>query len=891
MKLPSLRRGKDDTEAEFDTTPDVSSWLGGGGRKKPDSYASRDWALETVVDNLTFAGDRVIAWYLLEPQMWSFRPDHDAEHFIETHAAQLANLVKSTVHIRVTTRPYPVSEWARRHVENAMDPLPYFTGPFMEAEYANLASRTLAHKLTYYGVDLGARGQVQKMLAKLNSSVVDREMLAWQERIDELTGVMAGPGIEGRPAVGRDMEWLLQRSFGLGMPTTSIEGPETRKWSPADLAQFTETVRWTAEPYAESVVVRGLSDSDLERHVIVLTIGRCGEMQIPETDVPWMSKSDRLDFPVEWSARVTVRETDEVTTEMQKLASRIDNQYKHYVDEHNMRPPKSLSRQAARVADIEDELKVGFDGLSTRTKGWYRIAVSGRDLAEAKKRAKAVKDLYGPLVRVERTFDQLKLAREFVPGEPLGNSAHVRHFPILKVAAAVPAATAEAGDPRGIYLGTTCGLSERVVTWDPWYLTEVIETTGLTPIIGGLGSGKSHLMGLIIYKTVLQGVRWTILDPSGRLNALCRLPELRGIAEAVDLVGAQRGILSPYRVVVDPQLEHYADEDDPQAALQYAMIQARVTRGDLCYDVLRKSLPYRLGRRESTEDLLRQAVDGVDATSWASPWDVIHLLERKGTEEANKIARELRIAAEREQGSLFFPPPDMLDADRDHDTSPRKLLTSLNLKGVVIGDETEKDPEEWSFEERLGRPLTSIAAWLAMRSIYLADPNERKGLAIDEAHELTKTAGGRKLVQKTATDTRKHNTKALVTTQNAQYVLGADIGNFVGSAFLGRTEDADAQAAALRMAQLPAGVGYEDVLARLSPRMRRQEKETGFREFIFKDGMGGDDGRGGIEKIRIDDLKHHPHVATALNTTSDPSKAKRLRPNLVDLTSNQEQIA
>src|SRR5262249_59668347 len=111
-------------------------------------------------------------------------------------------------------------------------------------------------------------------------------------------------------------------------------------------------------------------------------------------------------------------------------------------------------------------------------------------------------------------------------GGPGANGAHKRGMSVVTAAAAVPAATAAVGDRRGVHIGETCTASRRPVMWDPWYAMEVREKSGLTPIVGDLGSGKSTLVGQIVYKTVRQRVPWVILDPSGPLARLCQLPEI-----------------------------------------------------------------------------------------------------------------------------------------------------------------------------------------------------------------------------------------------------------------------------------------------------------------------------------------------------------------------------
>ncbi len=227
------------------------------------------------------------------------------------------------------------------------------------------------------------------------------------------------------------------------------------------------------------------------------------------------------------------------------------------------------------------------------------------------------------------------------------------------------------------------------------------------------------------------------------------------------------------------------------------------------------------------------------------------------------MAARLRESAERAQSGLFFP----VGGD-DVDESSDRLLTIFNLKGITYPQDGVPE-EKWRWEERLSRPLLNLAAWLAQRATYHGDLNRRKGICLDEAHELRQVASGRTLLTKCARDSRKHNASVLVVTQNAQDVLGADIGNFVGSVFAGKTTDREAQDAALRLLGLPGDAGYQKMLAGLSPRPRNAEGHLGFREFIFRDGMGGEDGRGGIERIRID-LGNHPHVHDALRTTADP---------------------
>ena len=837
-----------------------------------------DWALRAVVNHVTFSGkgsDRMIAWYLADPQTWSFRSVEEGEGLIYDQAVQLAELVGTTVYCRVTTRPYPVHHWAAAAYANAPEPQPGFDD-LMRRDQLHMAQHTQADKLVFYGVDLGERGVTLKALGKVLAGAVDREMQALEERLQAVDAIMAGPGIEAGPASPRDMEWLLARSFALGcpVPVPGPEEPDRHRLDDDDLSEFVNTVSWTAEPLGASVrITATVNEQPVTRHVVVLTVARAGEIQIPEKHEPWMAKSDRAGFPVEWFYRVDPRAPEEISKEMSRLTNRIDGQMTHWRDEHGKRPPKQLARQADRAADVEDEMRTEFTGLSTRTRGWYRIAVSGPTEKEALERAAKLVNLYKPQIKLVRELGQYHLAREFVPGEPLSSNAHARKFPILKVAAGLPAITAEVGDRRGVHIGETAGLSSRAVCFDPWFLTEVMEQGGLVPVVGTPGSGKSMLLGTCSYKFVLSGVRGVAMDPAGRLQKMLRLPELAPISRSVDLLGGAPGSLSPYAVVPEPNRALVAldaqDERDFATKLELAENAARATRRDLAYETLRWCLPLSMGRDATVQSRLRAAITGSPDTRFSSPMSIVEAL-RRGDSLSQDVANELVAASQRELGRLFFHARTGTPTHLDRAEEAR--FTVFNLKGLVKPDQSVP-LEDYSPEELLYRPIMALAAWSSLQLIYRGDPHERKLFVLDEAHEVTEGSGaGRTLVYKLSSDSRKNNCAALVAMQNASTVLGANnVNNFVGAALVGRTQDLEAQRDALKLLGKPEGIGYEEILGNLSPRGRRSEERLGYREFIYRDGLGGEGGRGGMERIRVS-LKHHPELFEALNTTASPDQ-------------------
>ena len=645
-----------------------------------------DIALRSIEGHLTRTGTQVMAWYRLAAQPWSFRSDGQREVLIRQIAAQLGELQGRWLHVRVTHRPYPVHLWAEAFDQNALGRPPDVRGAlgwdeFLEGEQRHLMGLSMSDKEVFVGVEVSGRSMLDRwveraapLLGRLAPAAVRAELAALSSEVAHIDAIMAGAGLDAVPAGTHDIAWLLRRSCALGLPapqTLSMAGGSQR-WETEDLAAFTQGVSLHQEPYAPTVKVVGRARGQhTTRNVAVLTVGLMEGMRIPEIDDPWMQHSDRLPFPAEWSARIYVRRPEEVTGELQRQMGKVRSQIRHYTHDHDLDPPMSLARQAERVLEVEDELTSGLTQLNTRLYGWWRIAVSGRDEAEALSRAQQVLELYRPKVQIEHPEAQYRFAREFIPGEPLASTAYRRRGSVMWAAAAVPAATASVGDRRGIMLGETCTATRRPVAWDPWLAQEVRRSSGLTAVVGGLGSGKSFLTGLIVYKTLRAGARWTVLDPSGPLAELTRLPELAPFSRHINLLRADPGILNPYRVVAEPRPEHFVDEDDPERAWRRERALAAATRRRLVLDVLTGLLPFDVARQPQTRIVLLRAVREVGGAADRHPGLVIDTLRRHardGHEHAGAVADFL---AERQRAAAGRPALPGRRAGRPVDGRPR----------------------------------------------------------------------------------------------------------------------------------------------------------------------------------------------------------------------------
>lgn len=820
-------------------------------------------SLRRITGHCTVTRDGVTAWYRLAPQSWSFRPDAARERLIIDGADVFSQLVKRQLHIRVTTRPYPISRWAQSHDENAPNPLPCWRD-HLRADQIHLARRSMADKEVYLGVSIPDTRHMLRLAGAFLPSLSDREVAALGKPVRETDELVALPGVEGAPVTARELEWLLHRSCGLGLPAPiNLGAPDDAEWAEEDLHEFTDQIRWTSRPYGRTVRVRGEVEGEIvERHVCVMSVGRMTDLEIPP-GVPWMQRTDELTFPVEWSGRVRIEDAAKVGHAMRQNIQKIRAQKQHYEFEHDEPAPGSLDRQALKALVVEDELSMGLSGLSTRTTGWYRLAVSGETEEVAIERANAVRKLFSPQVTIARPADQYAIAREFIPGEPAGNTAYRRRMPVTTLAAAMPAATAKVGDRIGIHLGETSGTSARVVAWEPWLATEQAEESGLAVLCAGLGGGKSTAGGNIIYRTAIQGVPWTVLDPSGRLTTLCRLPQLEEVSQAVDLLDAAPGALSPYSVIAEPERGHYESDQEWHAAVE----GAADTRRLLTSSVLRSILPRQMQDHVLTEVALLRAVGEVPASPSSALTAVVEALGNlKGdvdlTRHAGYMRDFLTEAARTSHGRLLFPARWSRKVREE-----QNLLTVYSLRGLALPDEESSSSQD--LDERLSMCVLYVSAWLAQRGMYFGDVHARKGIFIDEAWALSTFSTGRRFIDRAARDSRKHNTRVLMASQNPSDLLRLDLANLVSAAFIGRLTDEDAQRDALRfLPGMQPGMGYERLFESLS--RPRSSGQRGPREFIFSDGAGG------VERMRMD-LGAHPHLLEALNTTADPNKVARHR--------------
>lgn len=887
-------------------------------------YPPMPLALRGVDGNVTVSRSGLRAWYRLGPQQWSWQGDERRENLIRQIGDTYSALAGRTVHLRTVQRPYPTHTWAKALAEDTPEPSNRQAwGEHLVQVQRHLRGSTFSDTETYIGVSVsvGHRGSV---IGARTRSRMDVEL----QRLDTLLGT---PGMDAARATQTEVEWLVHRSIGIGLPEprTMVDGLAVPVEA-SDMSLFTGTldvdpcpgrsyVRLVARPQRGGAGSSGTDTSGatgpggtgpgatvpIERYLTVLTVGRMEDLTIPQTHLPWMAYAESLPFPVEWSAYFKVLSGTQAAAAMQSRIDQVVDQEQQYTVSSSVEVPPALRRTGEQARSTADEIADGGAHAVARIDGRWQLALVASSVRELEDRVNTTVGRYRDYrIELHRDLDQYGLHREFVPGQGASSTAHRRRGKTELVAAALPHLSSTVGTRDGSYIGYTVGTSRRAVAWNLHHAMEVRERSGFTPVIGGLGSGKSVVVGSLAYDATLRGISTTIFDPSGPLARLTRIPQIADVSAHIDLLRAAPGTLSPYTAVPEPQREHLVDDerliglvgDEYEATLDEVHADAKYLaarrRMQLATDTLRLLLPPEIRRARDASLIVRSAVRTVGGAPTASLGSVLDVIRADSRDADHEVHDVLRDMSEFPSARLFFDSGYMAE---NSTTKARTSMADPTLLVFTLGGLTLPDPDaeetNWTEDERISVPLLSLAANYASRRVYGRRMGERKVVVIDEAHALRRTPAGRALVERFARDSRKWNTRVLAASQKPSDLLSLEAGGLIDECVIGGIEDPAEATGALRLARIPTGLGYERAVATLALgglRPQVGQGRTGVRDFILRDADGY------TERIRWD-VGHLQHVLTALDTTAvgNPVRpaAAAPRPRLVDMPSVDLSVA
>lgn len=843
---------------------------------KPANYRA---ALRGVADNLTLTAQSVTAWFVEDEVPWHLRSNAECDTALDGLVRAYATLSGRQIHRRISLASYPVSAWARGLDLDTPHPVDQAAwAEYLTASQQVLTSRPMAEPMCFLGVEVGKRGvvDVARGFRKTPEQVAEFE----GERLDvDVAFVNDGLSEVARPATQRELEWLLHRSVGLGLPAPDAEpGAGGDPLDVTDLAGLFGSVEVDPGPATSRtalfIAAPGRNGEDpLERHVAVMSVARMEDQVIPESHKPWLARVIAGGSDVEISVRGRVIAGPDAAKRVEKRIDRILDQRRQRL-RHGLVIPLGLGRVMDQAVVVQDEMAEAHRDAATRTESWIRVAVHANTAKAAMSRAVELRrHMEKQRIALQVMPAPAAVAAEFIPGEPLATTAHKRQGPVRLFVAAVPQASGSVGDRQGLRLGYTVGGTVRApFMWDLHAAIEGQDMAGYTAVIGEKGSGKSFILGALLALSTLRGEDCTGVDPAGQLAAICKWGPIASRARHMHVLDSH---MSPYGVFPRPNAAQFADHPDvtviPQErersrrAWELAVAaeeDAKFERRGLVLDMFRGILPAGVAAHPATEQHLMAAVrrNGGDFTSCAA--GVVAELGRMRKESNDPhIAVLFDVLSELSEHprarhwitARYEPDQAMIDAG----------LLMLTMEGLQLPS-LATSPGMWSVSERLSLPLLNLAVHHAYSRIYRKnDRNSRKVYALDEGHYLESWPSGRAFTRKIRREDRRWNIRAPIASQDVNSAIDADgVGDaLINDVIVGHCDSPEQQEKAAALLKLAPG--FAPTLGRL--------RGDGWRDFVVRV-----NGRVGRVRVTLDET---PDLAALLNTTphqADTARAKVL---------------
>jgi hypothetical protein len=307
---------------------------------------------------------------------------------------------------------------------------------------------------------------------------------------------------------------------------------------------------------------------------------------------------------------------------------------------------------------------------------------------------------------------------------------------------------------------------------------------------------------------------------------------------------ARPSSFSPYVVVADPPRATFYNDDEAKG-LEGADLEGKVddlwkeakavaeqTRRNLAIDVLLMLCdPEDLTR--AVRQVIRRAVSVSPAGRVGSLNQVLTHMRQMGKdgEEAAAIFQDLSTLR---VPSKFFGSGYM--AENKALLDPRLLI--LTLDGAL----PEKGEKPSTRQQREIVPLLHLAAHVLESRVYTRPMLEPKAVWVDERGMLSGWNSGNEMQYRWAANSRKWRTRIFVGTHSMD-TFPSNVRNLIEDVFVGRTTLAETAASALPALRIQPKSGYEEALARLSPRLPNGAAPD-FRDFLVR--LDGD-----VEQVRL----------------------------------------
>lgn len=496
----------------------------------------------------------------------------------------------------------------------------------------------------------------------------------------------------------------------------------------------------------------------------------------------WFFHADEAPFPVDWCARIRAVPNQEAQVKARRQARQLVGQVEEYEGEPSG-VPKDLHTAWEGVDD--ERAMLAANPADPELQVSVILCVYADNLVDLEVRAAQLQGMYQPneYVLARPTGGQLQLYEAMLPGSvpPRVARDYTQYVLPRDLAAGMPFACSEVGDPGGMLLGVTLdGGTFRPVLFDPAY-GPAVNRSGSLGAFGALGAGKSYFIKAVAFAALARGGQVIAMDrtPAGEYVAFSGIAP--GRSQVVRLAPGSGVCLDPLRVFAGPARVRYA--------VGFLSLLTGTSPSDLQGAALAEAVREAAARPDPH---LGHVLDALQRVAGEDP-------------DARVVHRKLHNFARNDLADLVFGDGELLTLDADYivfhapgiDLPDKEVLLSEHLARQLLP------------EQLFSLALLYLVAAVA-REVTFRDPSRFAAALFDEAWALTSSMQGRQLLLDGIRDGRKHNAAVWLLSQHPSDLGDDALVHLLGNRF-GFRQSRGAGAAALRF----LGVEPEEELVQM----------------------------------------------------------------------------
>jgi len=489
------------------------------------------------------------------------------------------------------------------------------------------------------------------------------------------------------------------------------------------------------------------------------------EFAFPGGNGEWFHHVNAFPYPVDWCVLLTSVPNQTAQARSRKQQRELANQVSEWESEPSG-APSSLAMASAGLDAERSELSSNPATPECEATIVFSLAASSLDELEAQ--AAHLQSTFQPneYALPRPTGGQAALAAAMLPGAALPGVAkdYTQYLLPRDLAAGMPFAGADVGDPQGMLLGYTLdGGTFQPVLFDPAW-GPAHDRSGSIGIFGALGYGKSQTAKLLAYNALARGSQVVIMDRTTMGEYVRFSTVVPGSTQVVRLDNDARVCLDPMRV--------FAGRERVQRTIGFLTLLTATSPTDLEGMALAKAV--------------RQAARDPHAGLAA----VVEQLRRLDDDNAKVVRQKVEGFAEGDLAHLAFGEGEVLRLQADCIVFHTPNLSLPSKEQLASEYQAKRLLPEQIFSQAL---LYLVAA--VSRSVIFSDRHRFGVQLLDEASFLVASPQGLELVLEGIRDGRKHNAALWVLSQHPNDLMDERLADLLGTKLVFRQSRGAANAA------------------------------------------------------------------------------------------------